>query len=80
MLRAHSLNSTVDVSRHGLFRLVKGKKINNKICPHVHIGGKKKLKANFKNFIDFSVFLARFCLKKCMISGQLHGMSEEKIK
>ncbi len=35
---------------------------------------------DLKNFIDFLVFLARLSPEKCMISGQLHGMSEEKIK
>ncbi len=52
-LRAHLLYSTVDGSRPWLFLLVGKKK--NKICLHVHVGGKKKIKGKLTGFVPKNV-------------------------
>ena len=49
-LRAHALYSMVDGFRQGIFWLVGKKKIKNKICLQVHVGGKKKRKWKFHWF------------------------------
>ena len=52
-LRVCALYSTVDRSRHGIFWLVGRKKIKNKMCSQVHVGGNKNLTCEVFFFLIF---------------------------
>ena len=81
-LKADSLYSTVDGSQQGLFWLVGEKKIKDKICLHVHVGGKKKIKGEFHQFHWFFEVLASFFTLKVydFRTDLWHVGGENKIK
>ncbi len=78
VLRAHALYSMVDGFRQGNFFVVGEKKIKNKICWQVYVGGKKKIKIEIDQFL---VLLTCFLPAKPHVRGAILGhVGGENIK